>query len=302
MTQPGAAAPPSWRAAVAGASSLLASAGVPSPDVDARLLAEHVAGVSPLLLAPEPSADQLGELAHLVERRCSREPLQHITGVMHFRHLALAAGPGAFVVRPETELVAGAAIDAARAVAAGGRAPVVVDLCTGSGAIALAVATEVPAARVHAVELSPRAHAIAAANVAAVAPGVRLVLGDATIALPDLVGRCDVVVTNPPYVPTDAVPRDVEVREHDPDLALYGGGDDGLDVPRRILARAAALAAPGGLVIMEHAETQGAALREHATAVGLLAPATHRDLTGRERYLAAAAPAVRGRGVEHCGT
>ena len=301
MRPPGDQAP-SWREVVAGATSLLTAAGVPSPDVDARLLAEHVAGRSPLLLAPPPTADQLGELAHLVERRCSREPLQHLTGVMHFRYLTLAAGLGAFVARPETELVAGAAIDAARAVGRTGRSPVVVDLCTGSGAIALAVATEVPGARVHAVELSPDAHAVAAANVAALAPDVVLVLGDATTALDELLGRCDVVVTNPPYVPPDAVPRDVEVREHDPDLALYGGGADGLDLPRRILARAAALAAPGGVVVMEHAETQGAALRAHAAAVGLAAATTHKDLTGRERYLTAVAPAADVGAVEHCGT
>src|SRR5699024_4455696 len=106
---------------------------------DARLLAEHVADRRPLLLAPGPTADQVAELAHLVERRCSREPLQHITGVMHFRHLTLVAGPGAFVVRPETELVAGAAIDAARAVGRTGRDPVVVDLRTGSAPLALPV-------------------------------------------------------------------------------------------------------------------------------------------------------------------
>ncbi|MGC5628381.1 peptide chain release factor N(5)-glutamine methyltransferase [Georgenia sp. Z1344] len=290
---------PTWRAAVRAAAGLLADAGVPSPEVDARLLAEHVAGRSPLLMAPDPSADQLGALAHLVERRAGREPLQHLTGTMHFRRLELHAGPGAFVVRPETELVAGAAIEAARAVARKGRRPVVVDLCTGSGAIALAVATEVPTAQVAAVELSAEALAIARRNVERHAPGVRLVAGDARDALPELDGTCDVVVSNPPYVPDDAVPRDPEVRDHDPARALYGGGADGLDVPRAVLARAAALLAPGGVVVLEHAEEQGAALRAHADALGLSDPRTHRDLTGRERFLTAGAPLRPARGVEH---
>lgn len=292
---------PTWRTAVAGAARILTDAGVPSPDVDARLLAEHVAGRAPLVMAPDPDADQLGAFAHAVERRAGREPLQHITGLMHFRHLDLVAGPGAFVVRPETELVAGAAIDAARAVARQGRAPIVVDLCTGSGAIALAIATEVPTAEVHAVELSPEAVVVARANIARHAERVVLVQGDARSEPAGLEGRVDVVVSNPPYVPDAAVPRDVEVREHDPDRALYGGGDDGLDVPRAVLARAALLLRPGGLAVMEHSEEQGAALAEHAWAVGLTAAATHRDLTGRERFLTAVAPRGPAGAVEHSG-
>ncbi|MGC5615295.1 peptide chain release factor N(5)-glutamine methyltransferase [Georgenia sp. Z1491] len=292
-------AAPTWRAAVSGAARLLAEAGVPSPEVDARLLAEHVAGLSPLLMAPAPTPDQVGDYAHAVERRAAREPLQHITGRMHFRRLELHAGPGAFVVRPETELVAGAAVDAARAAARDGRRPVVVDLCTGSGAIALAVATEVATAEVHAVELSADALAIARRNVERHAPRVRLARGDARSALPELEGTCDVVVSNPPYVPDDAVPRDPEVRVHDPSRALYGGGSDGLDVPRAVLARARDLLAPGGVAIVEHSEEQGAALRDHARALGLAEARTHRDLTGRERFLTASAPGHPGAGVEH---
>lgn len=282
------------RRAVAGAARLLAAAGVPSPDVDARLLAEHVLGRSLFLLpsgatfaaAAEPDGAQT-RFAEAVERRRRREPLQHITGSMAFRHLELEAHPGAFVVRPETELVAQAAIDAAAVVAREGRTPTVVDLCTGSGAIALAVATEVPGSEVHAVEISPAAHAVAARNVARLAPGVHLVLGDAATALPELDGRVDVVVANPPYVPPDAVPREVEVREHDPDLALYGGGADGLDVPRAVVARAAALLAPGGAFVMEHAEVQAAAVRTIARAAGLTDVTTAQDLSGRDRYVLA---------------
>lgn len=281
------------RRAVAGAARLLADAGVPSPDVDARLLAEHVLGRALYLVPADATfalagADAQARYAEAVERRRRREPLQHITGRMAFRRLELESHPGAFVVRPETELVAQAAIDAAAAV--DGRAPVVVDLCTGSGAIALAVATEVPGSVVHAVEISPEAHAVAARNMARLAPGVDLVLGDARTALPALDGAVDVVVSNPPYIPPDAVPREAEVRDHDPDLALYGGGPDGLDVPRAVVARAARLLAPGGLLVMEHAEVQAAAVREMAAAAGLVDVATGRDLSGRDRYVVARRP------------
>jgi release factor glutamine methyltransferase len=280
------------RQAVAGAALLLAEAGVPSPDVDARLLAEHVLGRSLFLVPAASTFADLGEdlqarYAELVDRRRHREPLQHITGEMPFRHLTLTAAPGAFVVRPETEVVAGVAVDAAAAVAGAGRAPVVVDLCTGSGAIALAVATEVPGARVHAVEISAAALAVARRNVDALAPAVRLVLGDAATALPELDGTADVVVSNPPYIPPDAVPREHEVREHDPDLALYGGGPDGLDVPRAVVRTAARLLVPGGTFVMEHAEVQAAAVRAIADAAGFREVRTGQDLTGRDRYVVA---------------
>ena len=280
------------RQAVAGAALLLAEAGVPSADVDARLLAEHVLGRSLFLVPAASTFADLGEglqtrYAELVDRRRRREPLQHITGRMPFRHLVLAAAPGAFVVRPETEVVAGVAVDAAAAVVAGGRTPVVVDLCTGSGAIAVAVATEVPGARVHAVEISPEALAVARRNVDALAPAVDLVLGDAATAVPELDGAVDVVVSNPPYIPPDAVPREQEVREHDPDLALYGGGSDGLDVPRAVVRTAARLLRPGGTFVMEHAEVQAGAVRELVAAAGFGEVRTGRDLTGRDRYVVA---------------
>ncbi|MCK6212656.1 peptide chain release factor N(5)-glutamine methyltransferase [Georgenia sp. EYE_87] len=272
---------------MAGAAAILAEAGVPSPEVDARLLAEHLLG-APLVLAPDVTPELLARYADLVRGRSSRVPLQHLTGTMAFRHLTLEAAPGAFVVRPETEVVAGAAIEAARSVR--GRAPVVVDLCTGSGAIALAVATEVPGSQVVAVELSPDALALARRNVDAIAPDVRLVAGDAATALPELDGTVDVVVSNPPYIPPDQVPVDVEVREHDPDLALYGGGPDGLDVPRAVVATAARLLRPGGTLVMEHAEVQSAAVRDVVAAAGLVDVATATDLAGRDRYVRARRP------------
>ena len=272
-----------WRDAVREATQTLARAEVPSADVDARLLAEHVLGRH-LVLAGPPTAGQLATFAALVERRRQREPLQHITGEMFFRYLRLHAAPGAFIVRPETELVAEHAIAVARELPV----PRVVDLCTGSGAIALAVATEVAGAQVWAVELSEAALEVAARNVEEIAPGVRLVAADAATALTELDGTIDVVVSNPPYVPDDAIPRDPEVREHDPDLALYGGGGDGLAVPRQVIASAARLLRSGGTFVMEHADVQGPAARAACEATGAFTQVrTERDLSGRDRMVLA---------------
>src|SRR5690606_21954741 len=220
------------------------------------------------------------------ERRAAREPLQHITGLAPFRSLELAVGPGVFVPRPETEFVAQLAIDALIAVPS--PQPLAVDLGTGSGAIALALATEVPHARVVAVERSPEAHVWAERNIRATgADNIRLVLGDLADALPELDGAVAGVVSNPPYVPDGAIPRDVEVRLHDPAAALYGGAD-GLDVVRALSRRARALLRPGGALVIEHGELQGAAMRELLTADGWRAGATHRDLLGRDRVTTAA--------------
>ena len=274
---------PDLSTALRAATSELAAAGVPSARADAEALAAHLLGVgrgevaaAALRGAPAPQG-----YAELVARRAQRVPLQHLTGRAGFRTVELAVGPGVFVPRPETEVTAGLAVAEAQRVAASGRTPVVVDLCTGSGAIALAVATEVPGARVHAVELSPDAAAWAARNLAG--SGVELVVGDAADALPALDGGVDVVVSNPPYVPPGAVPREVEVREHDPALALYGGGPDGLDVPRAVVASAARLLRPGGLVAVEHAEVQQPALLALLSGPGWTAAQGHADLGGRPR-------------------
>ena len=224
----------------------------------------------------------------LVEERLARIPLQHLTGRAHFRRLTLAVGPGVFVPRPETEVVAGLAIEAARAVA---DAPLVVDLCTGSGAIALAVKDEVPGARVHAVELSDLAHGWAVANRDRTGLDVDVRLGDATTAFDDLEGEVDVVVSNPPYIPVGAVPLDPEVRDHDPEVALYGGSADGLAVPVAVAARAAVLLRPGGVLVMEHADSQGGSLPAALRATGAWVQVVdHPDLAGRPR----ATVAVRG--------
>lgn len=277
------------RELVQAATAVLTQAGVPSPAVDARALAAHALGTDrlDLVMAPEPTDDFPHRYAELVERRRRREPLQHITGRAAFRYLELAVGPGVFVPRPETELVAEAAIEAARV---RGPAPLVVDLCSGSGAIALSVVQEVPTARVVAVELGADAVRVIGANAERLGLGVRVVQADATATstLSELHGSVDVVVANPPYIPPDAVPQEVEVREHDPDLALYGGGADGLETPRGVLASAVRLLRGGGALVMEHAEVQAEAVREMVAATGAFTDVrTREDLTGRDRMVLA---------------
>ncbi|AZH78238.1 protein-(glutamine-N5) methyltransferase, release factor-specific [Microbacterium sp. Y-01] len=282
----------SLSAVVRAAAQRLADAGVPEPLVDAELLAGHVTGRSrgevqaAIVRGDRIDEEDAAALEELVVRRCAREPLQHITGTAPFRHLELAVGPGVFVPRPETETVVQYAIDAL--LNAAEPAPIGVDLGTGSGAIALAMATEVPHARIFAAELSADAHAWASRNVAGV-ENLTLVLADLDEAFPELDGEATVVISNPPYVPDAAVPRDPEVRLFDPAMALYGG-EDGLDVVRRLSTRALRLLHPGGLLVIEHGELQGEAIRAILTADGWRAAATHRDLTLRDRTTTALRP------------
>jgi release factor glutamine methyltransferase len=265
----------------------LAAAGVPDPEVDAELLIGHVLGLSRggvqgrLVVGAELGEADAAALESLVARRVRREPLQHLTGRAPFRSLELAVGPGVFVPRPETEQVTQLAIDALRATAE--PEPIAVDLGSGSGAIALAMATEVPHARVWAVENSPAAFPWTRRNVEEVgAPNLELVFGDLATALADLEGRAAVVISNPPYVPSGELPRDPEVRLHDPEAALYGGAD-GLDVIRVISRRAAELLHEGGVLVIEHTEMQSAAVAAILAADGWRAVAHHRDLTMRDR-------------------
>jgi release factor glutamine methyltransferase len=263
----------------------LAEAGVGSPEHDAAELLAHVLRTtrSRLPLVDTVGAGDQAVYAELLARRAEREPLQHLTGTAAFRHVELRVGPGVFVPRPETELLAGWAIDRAREAAG---APVVVDLCCGSGAIALSVAEEVSDAQVHAVELDPSAHEWAQANLAGT--GVDLRLGDMADSLPELDGTVDVVVCNPPYIPLDAWASVApEARDHDPALALWSG-DDGLDAMRVLEVTATRLLRPGGWVGAEHADVQG----EVAAAVFLdsgrwTEVRDHRDLAGRSRYVTA---------------
>jgi len=265
----------------------LASAGVPSPDVDAELLIGFVLGMSrgevqaKAITGTMVSTSEAAAITALMERRAGREPLQHITGRAPFRSLELAVGPGVFVPRPETEQVAQFAIDALRAAA--GREPIGVDLGTGSGAIALALATEVPHALVYGVENSPEAFLWTRQNFReSGADNARAVFVDLASALPQLDGTVAVVISNPPYIPLGAIPRDPEVRLFDPEHALYGG-EDGLDVVRQVSRTARRLLHPGGTFVLEHGELQAAAIAAILAADGWRAIASHPDFLGRDR-------------------
>jgi release factor glutamine methyltransferase len=268
----------------------LTEAGVESPRVDAELLLAAVLDVSrsrllTLIDVPDDVAVRFGTL---VDQRADRVPLQHLTGRAPFRFLELAVGPGVFVPRPETEQLTGWALERL----AGIPAPVVVDLGSGSGAIALSLAHECPGARVTAVERDPGAiewtrHNAVARTEAGDSP-VTVIDGDMTdpALLTDLDGTVDLVVSNPPYVPDGArVPR--EVADHDPPLALWGG-PDGLDVVRGLLVTAARLLRPGGRLGIEHADQQGSALPALVRAHGAFTEvADHPDLAGRPRFTTA---------------
>ena len=252
----------------------LSAAGVPSPSVDAAEIVAYALGTtrSRLFLRDAIGDEQKVRVEQLLTRRLARVPLQHLLGTAAFRRIELAVGPGVFIPRPETELVAEAGIR--ELVDRPQPERVAVDLCAGSGAIALSLAVEAPGSRVHAVELSDDAVEWTRRNAAALQArveeqGSQVVVhqADATTAadaggpLAGLAGTVAVVVTNPPYIPDAMIPRDPEVRDHEPKLALYGG-DDGLDVVRGVLRTAAVLLRPGGLLVVEHADVQGAAAGE----------------------------------------
>lgn len=300
--------------------TLLSEAGIENPSVDAELIAAHVLGESRgriqalVIMGYEPAHADAARILDLAEQRSSRVPLQHLTGRAPFRQIELRVGPGVFVPRPETELIAQIALDEI----ASTPHPVAVDLCTGSGAIALALANESPNAQVWAVEKSPEAHAWAALNVEAWGDGrVNLLLGDVAEleSLPVLsedvaqgkveaeqthglaaeflriAGKVNVLASNPPYIPVAAVPIDPEVRDHDPELALYGG-EDGLDLIRILSRVGLKIVAPGGLIVLEHTEEQGAAIRRRLERDGWLNARTHPDLTGRDRATTARAQGI----------
>ncbi len=296
------------------AAARLAKAGVDTARHDAKLLLAEATGSTPSdvdkAALMDDTVDQfasaaedgehgnrpapLAEFESMLARREAREPLQHIVGHAPFRYLELEVGPGVFVPRPETELVVQEAID--WITAHGLYSPRVVDLCAGSGAIGLAIATEVPGAQVWAVELDTQAAQWTRRNMHKVGErfpdlvaNYRLEVADATcpVTLATLDGTADVVISNPPYIPLTNVPQQPEVRDFDPDTALYGGSADGMMIPERIIVRAAALVRTGGLFVMEHDITQGDRTVAFARANGFPEARTHADLTGRPRYLVA---------------
>lgn len=263
----------------------LTHAGVDSPLVDARALIEHVVGARQYMWPQTIDDDAANRVRELVRRRATREPLQHILGTQWFMGLELLAGPAAMCVRPETEVMTEWAIhwlsrrNTAR----------VLDLCTGSGAIALAIADRVPHAEVDAVELSKEACNLARANARALSLPVTVMEADATVLNPRWLGAYDLVISNPPYVPPRELPPEVA---HDPPMALWGGGRDGLDIPSKIVAVAARYLVPGGALVVEHDETQGAAMRALALDAGLIDAHTFHDLARRDRFVVSYAPAT----------
>ncbi|MEU8656029.1 peptide chain release factor N(5)-glutamine methyltransferase [Actinoplanes philippinensis] len=268
---------------LAAAAADLQRAGVASPRVDAELLVAHVLGVprGRLLLIDAIRPEELARFRELVARRAGRVPLQHLLGTAAFRHVEPAVGDGVFVPRPETELLAGWGAERT------GPGALVVDLCSGSGAIAIAIADETGAGRVIAVERSPAALAWLRRNTSAY-PVIEVVAGDVTDPglLSDLHGRVDVLLCNPPYVP-DGTVVPPEVAGHDPAEAVFGG-PDGLDVIRPVIALAGALLKPGGSVGIEHDDVHGEAVPELFRADGRFIEVTaHDDLTGRPRYATA---------------
>lgn len=273
-------------AALEFASNKFEQAGIESFQADAEILLGHVLDISrgqlqvKAISGEELSESEEQKYLELVQKRSERFPLQHITGVAYFRQLELKVGPGVFVPRFETESVTQLAVDALRAVPK--ENPIAVDLATGSGAIALSLAVEVPNALVFAVELSEDALVYTRENFAKYAPHATLVQGDLADAFPDLDGQVDVLVSNPPYIPDEMIPIYPEVHLHDPSMALYGGAD-GLDLVRKVEISAKRLLREGGVLIIEHADMQGDAIRELILSLGWRQCSTHKDLAGRDR-------------------
>ena len=278
-------------AAIARAVTVLTAAGVASPRVDAELIAAYVLDVprSRLMLAAGLSRGHQARFDDLIGRRAQRVPLQHLTGQAPFRYLELAVGPGVFTPRPETELLVDWGLAAGRSA---GRAPLVLDLCAGSGAIALAMANELPNAQVYAVERGesalPWLRRNAADRAAAGDTPVTVVAADVTDPdlLPTLAGQVDVLLCNPPYVP-DAAPVSQEVAQHDPAEAVFGG-PDGLSLIRPLLGTAARLLRPGGALGIEHDDSHDRAVPDLLRADDRYTEVElHRDLAGRPRFTTA---------------
>jgi release factor glutamine methyltransferase len=263
--------------------------GIDSAVADAELLAGHILGLSrggvqaACISGLEISEADADLIFSSCGRRQAREPLQHIIGLAYFRNLELQVGSGVFIPRPETEFVAQLAINEVLEL----DNPIAVDLGTGSGAIALAIATEVPRCTVFAVEKSPEALVYTQKNFQKYAgSNAHLSAGDLSDCFPELNGKVLLVVSNPPYIPEQAIPRDPEVRLFDPALALYGGAD-GMDLMHKVSDTAKRLLVPGGRLVVEHADSQGAQVRQLLLADGFTQVQSHQDLTGRDRAVSA---------------
>jgi release factor glutamine methyltransferase len=286
----------SLAALIASLRDRFAAVGVSSPQVDAELLVASVLGIGRgELLAEayrgaEVDDDNVQALEPLAVRREKREPLQHLLGRAPFMNFELSVGPGVFVPRPETETVAERAIGLLQAMGVGDTEVAVLDACSGSGALAIALARGVPWATVTALEASSEAFEYLVSNVSLLAPEVACVLGTVAEFSPGVADKSlDMVVANPPYVPIAEVPNDPEVAHYDPPQALYGGVD-GLDVVREIATLARRGLRSGGVVIMEHSNLQGEQVAQLLRDEGFRAVHTEVDLLGRDRFTHALAP------------
>lgn len=274
------------------ATDKFSAAGVLSPSVDAELLGCFIldatrSELTLLAITGESFPEnRLADFLEAVKRREKREPIQHITGLAPFRHLELEVGPGVFIPRPETEQLVDLAIQKIESI----QNPVIVDLCSGSGAISIALNTEVAGSRVYSVELSKDAFAFLTRNYQRYGLDPKALRHEnLTTALEELKAGVDLVVSNPPYIPDSAIPIDLEVQLHDPAVALYGG-EDGLDVIRQISTRAWYLLRPGGHLVLEHANTQASAIGELLLTQGWHEVVSASDLTGKDRMISAVRP------------
>jgi release factor glutamine methyltransferase len=260
------------------------------PEIEAEILLAHTLGISRMdlhnPLTVENALAAIGDMTvveetfwKLLDRRCAHEPLQYLTGVAYFRHLEIKVGPGVLVPRPESELLVESVLTHIEKLSG---AVSVIDLGSGSGALALAIATEAPQTHVIAVEKSPEAIYWLKENVSFIDEKVRIFESDVATALDGV--KCDVVIANPPYVPdSQELPKDVA--EHEPAVALFGGVD-GMKIPRLFISAASRLLKAGGFLAIEHHEDQGPEI-----AGVLISDFTdillHQDLTGRPRFTTA---------------
>jgi len=259
-------------------------------EVEAEHLLAHTLGISRMdlhnPLTVENALSAIGDLTiveetywKLLDRRCAHEPLQYLTGVAYFRHLELKVGPGVLVPRPESELLVEAVLTHIDKM---NGAVSVVDLGSGSGALALAIATEAPQTHVIAVEKSADAIYWLKENVSFIDEKVRILESDVATALEGV--KCDVVIANPPYIPdNEALPKDVAT--HEPAVALFGG-PDGMRTPRLFVSAAARLLKPGGFLAIEHHETQAEEVGDVLT-LEFEDILLHKDLNGRPRFTTA---------------
>lgn len=271
------------RRAIESAAAQLAEAGIDSARYDAEELAAHLVGAERgrLTLLEAPDDEFFGRYRDIVAARSQRVPMQHLTGTAAFGPVTLRVGPGVFIPRPETE----AMLEWATAQPLGAR-PVIVDLCTGSGALAVALARHRPAARVIGIDDSDAALAYARRNTEGTA--VELVCADVTASglLPELDGGVDVLVANPPYVP-DGSAVEAEVAQHDPPHAVFGGAD-GMAVIAAVVRLAGRWLRPGGLFAVEHDDTTSGRTAELLDGTGLFEDIEARhDLAGRPRFVTA---------------